>query len=77
MAITETGDGATADERRQVDPELAERPFDAAVRDRLLEMLVASGSELVIFPVQDVFGWRGRINEPATVNDVNWTYRLP
>jgi 4-alpha-glucanotransferase len=70
-------DRADAEEHRQVDPELAERPFDATVRDRLLEMLVASGSELVIFPVQDVFGWRDRINEPATVNDVNWTYRLP
>jgi 4-alpha-glucanotransferase len=70
-------DRATADERRQVDPELADRPFDHVVRDRLIEMLVASGSELVIFPVQDVFGWRDRINEPATVNDINWTYRLP
>jgi 4-alpha-glucanotransferase len=27
--------------------------------------------------IQDVFGWHDRINEPATVNDVNWTYRLP
>ena len=27
--------------------------------------------------VQDVFGWRDRINEPATVNDDNWTFRLP
>ena len=27
--------------------------------------------------IQDVFGWRDRINEPATVNEVNWTYRLP
>jgi len=24
-----------------------------------------------------VFGWRERINEPATVNDSNWTFRLP
>jgi len=23
------------------------------------------------------FGWCDRINEPATVNDRNWTYRLP
>jgi 4-alpha-glucanotransferase len=27
--------------------------------------------------IPDVFGWRERINEPATVNEVNWTYRLP
>jgi 4-alpha-glucanotransferase len=47
------------------------------VRDVLLETLFASGSELVLLPVQDVFGWRDRINEPATVADGNWTFRLP
>jgi 4-alpha-glucanotransferase len=31
----------------------------------------------VFLPVQDVFGWRDRINTPATVNDHNWTWRLP
>ena len=47
------------------------------VRDTLLEALFASGSELVLLPIQDAFGWRDRINEPATVNDDNWTFRLP
>ena len=46
-------------------------------RDALLEVLMASGSGLVLFPVQDLFGWRDRINEPGTVNDHNWTFRLP
>lgn len=46
-------------------------------RDRLLQALMASASQLALFPVQDVFGWRERINEPATVNDSNWTFRLP
>ena len=45
--------------------------------DALLEVLMASASQLVLFPVQDVFGWRDRINEPGTVNDRNWTFRLP
>jgi len=27
--------------------------------------------------VQDIFGWRDRINVPAVVDDVNWTWRLP
>ena len=45
--------------------------------DCLLQSLMASGSQLALFPVQDVFGWHDRINEPATVNDVNWTFRLP
>jgi len=46
-------------------------------RDAFLEVLMASASRLVLFPVQDVFGWRDRINEPGTVNDRNWTFRLP
>lgn len=57
--------------------DLLEAPFVPQVRDALVEALLASGSSLVLFPVQDVFGWRDRINEPATVNDDNWSYRLP
>jgi 4-alpha-glucanotransferase len=70
-------DTAPIEERRQLDAELADRPFDAVVRDRLLERMFAAGSKLVILPVQDVFGWRDRINVPATVNEENWKYRLP
>ena len=32
---------------------------------------------LLLLPIQDVFGWRDRINEPATVTPENWTFRLP
>jgi 4-alpha-glucanotransferase len=46
-------------------------------QDAILELLVASSSELLILPVQDLFGWRDRINVPATVTDDNWTWRLP
>jgi 4-alpha-glucanotransferase len=28
-------------------------------------------------PIQDVFGWKDRINTPALINDDNWTWRLP
>jgi 4-alpha-glucanotransferase len=47
------------------------------VREALLESLYASGSDLLILPIQDVFGWEDRINEPATVGESNWTWRLP
>jgi 4-alpha-glucanotransferase len=57
--------------------DLTHRPFDATVRDILLEVLFASASEVLSLPVQDVFGWRDRINEPATISDENWTFRLP
>jgi 4-alpha-glucanotransferase len=57
--------------------DLTHEPFNATVRDTLLQALYASASDLLLLPVQDAFGWRDRINEPATVNDGNWTYRLP
>jgi 4-alpha-glucanotransferase len=57
--------------------DLTYRPFDATVRDILLEVLFASASDVLSVPVQDVFGWRDRINEPATISDENWTFRLP
>jgi 4-alpha-glucanotransferase len=47
------------------------------LREVLLATLFASGAELLILPIQDVFGWRDRINQPATVSSVNWTWRLP
>jgi len=31
----------------------------------------------VLLPLQDVFGWRERINVPGTVGSGNWTWRLP
>jgi 4-alpha-glucanotransferase len=56
-------------------------PIDSAplepVREALLEALFASGSNLLLLPIQDVFGWRDRVNDPASVDDVNWTFKLP
>ncbi len=57
--------------------DLATAPFTPALRDALLEVLFASGSDFLILPIQDVFGWRDRINVPAEVSEENWTYRLP
>ncbi len=51
--------------------------FDEGVRDAILESIYEAGSNLVLLPIQDVFGWRDRINHPATINDTNWTYVLP
>ncbi len=48
-----------------------------AMREALLESLFASGANLLIVPMQDLFGWRDRINQPATVGPMNWTWRLP
>ena len=48
-----------------------------ALHEALLETLYASGSNILILPIQDIFGWTDRINQPATVSDGNWTWRLP
>jgi 4-alpha-glucanotransferase len=48
-----------------------------ATRAILLEVLFASRSMLLILPILDVFGWSDRINQPATIGDHNWTWRLP
>ena len=47
------------------------------VHEAMLASLFASAADLLILPIQDVFGWRDRINQPATVGDDNWTWRLP
>jgi 4-alpha-glucanotransferase len=47
------------------------------IHEALLETLFAAGSSTLILPIGDIFGWRDRINQPATVGDGNWTWRLP
>jgi 4-alpha-glucanotransferase len=79
---------ASEDERRKIadlrlvrelagGADISAAPYDTVVRDVLTEALFASGSDLLLLPIQDVFGWRDRINQPATVSGENWTYRLP
>ena len=47
------------------------------VLDAILAALYASPSRIVIVPVQDLFGWPGRINLPGTVGSANWSWRMP
>ena len=54
-----------------------EGPFSHRLQEKILDRLMASGSGLVIFPIQDVFGSTNQINIPATVGPHNWRYRLP
>jgi 4-alpha-glucanotransferase len=56
---------------------LSSTPFSDATRDALIATLFAAGSDILLLPVQDIFGWRARINVPAIVDEVNWTWRLP
>jgi 4-alpha-glucanotransferase len=46
-------------------------------RTEIVQSLLSAASSLTLIPLQDVFGWTDRINTPAVVDDVNWTWRLP
>ena len=45
--------------------------------DAIIAALYSSPSRLVVLPIQDLFGWSDQINRPGTVDDANWTWRLP
>jgi 4-alpha-glucanotransferase len=83
--LAEWWDAADEEERRKCAelPAMAERGsdpgggFSAATRDALLRTLFTAASDFVLLPIQDVFGWRDRVNTPAVVNEENWTWRLP
>ena len=51
--------------------------FDEAVWKGLLEVVLESGSQLALLPIEDLFGLRVQINRPGTVSDDNWSFRLP
>jgi 4-alpha-glucanotransferase len=80
-------EGASEDDRQQVSalPTIQRLTGGAGilgssgsrVRDVVLEALFASRSDLLLLPVQDVFGLRDRINDPATSSKLNWMFRLP
>ena len=73
VAIPSVRNRLTDDDRASIDaPDLPH-----AIHEALLETLYASGSNTLILPIQDIFGWRDRINQPATVSESNWTWRLP
>jgi 4-alpha-glucanotransferase len=64
--LGEAGQGLAPDDR-----------FSGRVRDALLSALFNAGSDFALITLPDLFGWRDRINTPASVNDENWTWRLP
>jgi 4-alpha-glucanotransferase len=77
--ITAWWDELSVEDRRGLS-QLLNVPLDLSDADRslaLLGALFASRSELTLALVPELLGQRERINTPATVQDENWTYRLP
>jgi 4-alpha-glucanotransferase len=54
-----------------------ESAFDPTVLNGILSLVYNAGSNVVLLPIQDAFGWRDRINLPATISEANWTFVLP
>lgn len=59
---------------------LDKMPLDLPRKERelaLLKLLFSARSELTLVLVNELLGDTSRINTPGTVNDQNWTWRLP
>ena len=46
-------------------------------RAAIVQSLLGARSYLALLPLQDAFGWTDRINTPAVVDDINWTWHVP
>jgi 4-alpha-glucanotransferase len=57
--------------------DIAASAYGPEIGATLIEALNASGSDLLLMPIQDVFGWTDRINDPSVIDDYNWRFRLP
>jgi 4-alpha-glucanotransferase len=61
-------------ERGLTDPDL---PWTDPLRDAHLALAYSAASCELFLPIQDLFGWRVRVNIPGTVGPENWTWCLP
>jgi glycogen operon protein len=52
-------------------------PFGPSVRDGILRAVYGAPSTLALVPLEDLWGGRARINDPADPHAANWTYRSP
>ncbi len=46
--------------------------------DMVCHYALDSEADLVILPIQDICGYKGdaQINQPGTISDTNWTWKL-
>ena len=77
----DTHNAISLDMYRRIPEIFAELDADAGVKVVVVRgagtRSFASGADILILPIQDAFGWRDRINQPATVGSDNWTWRMP
>jgi 4-alpha-glucanotransferase len=61
-------------ERALTNPDM---PWTEPLRDAYLALAYGAASSELYLPLQDLFGWRGRVNTPGTVTPENWTWCVP
>jgi len=61
-------------ERALTSPDM---PWTEPLRDAYLALAYGSASTDLYLPLQDLFGWRERVNTPGTVTPENWTWCVP
>lgn len=72
-------DHLSYDRKGHIVSAMAELGFTkGTIADRFIEYIAASDENLVVYLPQDLLGQRDdcRLNNPGTLNDHNWTYRL-
>jgi len=60
-----------------IEDQAALSAFDDRLREQIISAIYASPARLAIFPIQDLFGWKDRINTPGTIGPDNWRWRMP
>ncbi len=54
-----------------------ETHFSEKLHQRMVSTLLEASSAMAILPFQDILGLPDQINEPGTVSEKNWRYRMP
>ncbi len=55
----------------------AEAPFTDPLHQLMVSSMLEAGSMMAILPFQDILGFSNQINQPGTVSETNWRYRMP
>ena len=65
---------AMVDKTHTLSPEIH---FSEKLRQLMVGALFSGSSAMAILPFQDILGLPDQINQPGTISDQNWRYRMP
>jgi 4-alpha-glucanotransferase len=62
------------DKKNPLSPEIL---FSGKLHQLIISRLVSASSMMAILPFQDILGLTDEINQPGTISEKNWCYRIP